>query len=140
MFGHDPRYPVTGHWPRLRDQLVDFVHAQAPGQAVHLVAYSLGGYLSLLAACRAPGLARRVVLLDSPVVAGWRAQSLRMARLTGLMKRVWPGRISRTRRWQWPSAEDALRDDAKRLCAHPHPGGTALCWTARLASKGRLRP
>ena len=22
-FGHDPAYPVTSNWPRLRDQLVD---------------------------------------------------------------------------------------------------------------------
>jgi pimeloyl-ACP methyl ester carboxylesterase len=42
-FGHDPAYPVTGNWPRLRDQLIDFVSAQAPGQAVHLVGHSLGG-------------------------------------------------------------------------------------------------
>ena len=24
-FGHDPRYPVTSNWPRLRDQLIDFI-------------------------------------------------------------------------------------------------------------------
>jgi pimeloyl-ACP methyl ester carboxylesterase len=107
-FGHDPAYPVTSNWPRLRDQLIDFVRAHAQGQPVHLVGHSLGGYISLLAACRAPALARSVVLLDSPVVGGWRAHSLRVAKVTGLMKRVSPGRVSRTRRWQWPSAEAAF--------------------------------
>jgi pimeloyl-ACP methyl ester carboxylesterase len=113
-FGHDPRYPVTSNWPRLRDQLIDFVHGQCPGQRVHLVGHSLGGYLSLLAACRAPGMACSVLLIDSPVLTGWRAHSVRVAKLTGLMKRVSPGRVSRSRRWQWPSAEDALRHYASK--------------------------
>lgn len=113
-FGHDPHYPVTSNWPRQRDQLIDFVRAHCPGQAVHLVGHSLGGYLSLLAACRAPMLAASVLLLDAPVVAGWRAHSLRVAKLTGLMRRMSPGRVSRARRWQWPGAEDTYRHYAAK--------------------------
>lgn len=113
-FGHDPHYPVTSNWPRLRDQLIDFVQAQCPGQRVHLVGHSLGGYLSLLAACRVPAIARSVLLVDSPVLTGWRAHSVRVAKVTGLIKRVSPGRVSRSRRWQWPSAEDALRHYARK--------------------------
>jgi pimeloyl-ACP methyl ester carboxylesterase len=114
MYGHDPHYPVTSNWPRLRDQLADFVQTQCPGQRVHLVGHSLGGYLSLLAACRVPAMARSVLLLDSPVLTGWRAHSLHVAKATGLIKRVSPGRVSRSRRWQWPSAEDALRHYASK--------------------------
>lgn len=113
-FGHDPAFPVTGNWPHLRDQLLAFVQREAPGEAVHLVGHSLGGYLSLLTACRKPALARSVVLLDSPVVTGWRAHGVRMAKATGLVKRVSPGRISRTRRHHWPSAEDAHRQYAAK--------------------------
>ena len=113
-FGHDPDYPVTSNWPHLRDQLIHFIERHADGQAVHLVGHSLGGYLSLLVACKRPALVRSVVLLDSPVVAGWRAHSLRVAKLTGLMKRVSPGRVSRTRRWQWPSADETLRHYAAK--------------------------
>jgi pimeloyl-ACP methyl ester carboxylesterase len=112
--GHDPRYPVTSNWPRLRDQLLDFVHAQSPARPLHLVGHSLGGYLSLIAACRAPALAASVVLLDSPLLGGWRAHSVHMAKLTGLMQRISPSRVSRTRRWQWPSAADALRHYAAK--------------------------
>ena len=36
-FGHDPRYPVSSNWPRLRDQLVDFIQAQGGGASVDLV-------------------------------------------------------------------------------------------------------
>ena len=107
-FGHDPAYPVSSNWPRLRDQLIDTVRSQAPGQAVHLVGHSLGGYLSLLAACRQPTLAASLTLMDSPVVAGWRAHSLQVMKASGLFKRFSPGRVSCRRRWQWPSTQAAL--------------------------------
>lgn len=114
-FGHDPAYPVTSNWPHLRDQLIDFVDAEASGQGpVFLVGHSLGGYLSLLAACRRRNLAQGVVLLDSPVVAGWRAHSVQVAKVTGLIRRVSPGRVSRTRRHHWPSAQAALQHFAAR--------------------------
>jgi len=113
-FGHDPAYPVTSNWPRLRDQLLDYIETQAPGQAVDLVGHSLGGYLALLAACKRPAPVRRVVLIDSPVVAGWRAHSLQVMKLSGLMKRVSPGRVSAGRRWFWPSAEAAWQHFAAK--------------------------
>jgi pimeloyl-ACP methyl ester carboxylesterase len=105
-FGHDPSYPVTSNWPRLRDQLIHFIDREVHGPA-WLVGHSLGGLLSLLAACRRPDLARGVVLLDSPVITGWRAHSLGVIKATGLMKRVSPGRVSRTRRTEWPSRDAA---------------------------------
>jgi pimeloyl-ACP methyl ester carboxylesterase len=122
-FGHDPAFPVTSNWPRLRDQLIALVDAQARGAGpVYLVGHSLGGYLSLLAACRRPDLAQGVVLLDSPVVAGWRAHGVQVAKATGLIKRVSPGRVSRTRRQHWPSAEEAHRHfAAKSLFARWDP-------------------
>ena len=105
--GHDPDYPVSSNWPRLRDQLVDFIQREAPGRKVHLVGHSLGGWLSLLVACRRPELVASVVLVDSPLVTGWRAHSVRMAKLGGFMGRFSPGRVSVRRRWQWPSRQAA---------------------------------
>ena len=113
-YGHDAAYPVSSNWPRLRDQLLDHVHTHAPGERVALVGHSLGGYLSLLAACRQPHSARCVVLIDSPIVTGWRAHSLHVAKLTGLIQRASPARVSRSRRHQWPSAEDAHRHFAAK--------------------------
>ena len=113
-FGHDPAYPVTSNWPRLRDQLLDFIAAEAPGEAVALVGHSLGGYLALLAASRRQALAQGVVLIDSPVVTGWRAHSLQVMKLGGLMRRVSPGRVSQGRRWHWPSADAAYEHFAAK--------------------------
>jgi pimeloyl-ACP methyl ester carboxylesterase len=106
-FGHDPAYPVTSNWPKLRDQLIHFVEHEVTGPAV-LVGHSLGGLLSLLAACRRPDLAAGLVMIDSPVITGWRAHSLQVVKATRLVQRVSPGRISRTRRHEWPS-RDAVR-------------------------------
>jgi pimeloyl-ACP methyl ester carboxylesterase len=106
-FGHDPAYPVSSNWPRLRDELISHVECHASGRKVHFVGHSLGGFLSLKAACKRPDLAASVVLLDSPVIGGWRARSVQAFKLSGMIKRVSPARVSRRRRWQWPSAEAA---------------------------------
>jgi pimeloyl-ACP methyl ester carboxylesterase len=120
-FGHDPAYPVTGNWPKLRDQLIHFIEHEVGGPAV-LVGHSLGGLLSLLVACKRPDLASALVMLDSPVITGWRAHSLQVAKATGLVKRVSPGRVSRTRRHEWPS-RDAVREHfaAKAMFARWDP-------------------
>ena len=107
MLGHDPRYPVSSNWPHLRDELVDHWRIHAAARPVWLVGHSLGGYLALLAACRHPSMAAGVVLLDAPIVGGWRAHSIRVMKAGGLIGRVSPGRTSRRRRTQWDSAESA---------------------------------
>ena len=101
-FGHDPAWPVTSNWPHLRDQLIAFIDAEVGGPA-WLVGHSLGGMLSVLAACKRPDLARGVVLLDAPIIAGWSAHGLQVAKATGLLPRVSPGRVSQMRRQAWPS-------------------------------------
>ena len=103
-YGHDPQFPVTGNWPHLRDELAHLVEQQG-GQPVWLVGHSLGGLLSLMVACRKPKLVRGLVLLDSPVVVGWRAHSVHVAKVSGLMARVSPGKVSRNRRQRWESRE-----------------------------------
>jgi pimeloyl-ACP methyl ester carboxylesterase len=123
-YGHDPRYPVTNNWPHLVEQLHDFALAAAaegrdqpppsgPARTgstsrVWLVGHSLGGFLSLMCAAMHPALVRGVVMLDSPIVTGWRANALRMAKGTQLVGAVSPGATSRRRRVQWDSAAAAL--------------------------------
>ncbi len=106
-FGHDPAYPVSSNWPHLRDQLSQFIEEQVNGPAL-LVGHSLGGLLSLLVACKRPELSSGLVLLDSPLITGWRAHSVRVLKATRLMARGSPGRVSKLRRQEWPS-RDAVR-------------------------------
>ncbi|MFT3821327.1 MAG: alpha/beta hydrolase [Rubrivivax sp.] len=103
--GHDPAWPVVSNWRPTRDELIHFIERSGLQGPAWLVGHSLGGYLSLLAACRRPDLAAGVVLLDSPVLAGWRAHSVRVLKATRLMGRVSPSRVSQRRRHHWPSAE-----------------------------------
>ncbi len=116
QFGHNPRYPVTDNWPHLVQQLVDFTEpliAQS-GQGAWLVGHSLGGFLSLMAAARRPDLARGVVLIDSPILGGWRSTALGLAKTTQLVGSISPGAVSRKRRNTWPSQDAALAHFASK--------------------------
>lgn len=123
-FGHDPRYPVSNNWPHLVQQLVDFIKptVEDTGPPVFLVGHSLGGFLSLMGASLAPKLVRGVLLLDSPIVGGWRATALGLAKRTQLVGSVSPGAVSRKRRKHWPDADAALAHfKSKKAFAKWHP-------------------
>jgi pimeloyl-ACP methyl ester carboxylesterase len=110
QFGHDPRFPVTSNWPHLVQQLCDFTEAEAvkAGQPVWLVGHSLGGYLSLMAALQLPHLARGLVLLDSPVLGGWKSHAVGIAKQTGLVGSFAPGAVSKRRRNSWASVDEVF--------------------------------
>ena len=107
--GHDSAYPVTDNWPHLVQQLADFAQRESDkaGKPAYLVGHSLGGILSLMCAARHPNLAQGVVLLDSPVIGGWRATTLGAIKTTQMVGRVSPGAVSKHRKQVWPSAEAA---------------------------------
>jgi pimeloyl-ACP methyl ester carboxylesterase len=110
QLGHNPRFPVTDNWPHLVDELL---HEAAPWLAqqarpVWWVGHSMGGYLSLMAAALHPQQAHGVLLLDAPLLAGWKAGAVNLAKRTQLVGRVSPGALSRKRRTHW-SDVDAVR-------------------------------
>ena len=105
MYGHDPRYPVTDGWPKLVEHLIASLEAYP--EPVILVGHSLGGMLSLMAAKQRPDLVRCVVMLDSPVVAGWRAVLLRFAKGKRWADRFSPAKSSQRRRHVWPDVRAA---------------------------------
>ena len=113
-FGHDPRYPVSSNWPNLVRQLADFAHheAEKSGQPVFLAGHSLGGFLSVMCAAVNPELGGQpvagVLMLDSPLVGGWRARALSVAKRARLVGSVAPGAISKKRRQQWLGRDDVL--------------------------------
>lgn len=115
-FGHDPRFPVTDNWPHLVEQLAEFAAGQvrASGGPVYLVGHSLGGILSVMAAARHPELARGVLMLDSPLLGGWRATTVNAAKRTQVIGAISPARISRMRRNSWHSTEEAYEHFRKK--------------------------
>ena len=143
MYGHDPAYPATDGWALLVEHLIADVEAY--GQPVILLGHSMGGMLSLMAAKQRPDLARCVVMLDAPVVAGWRALLWRAAKVQGWGQRVSPGRLSEKRRNVWPTREAAYQhfivkpmfaafapgvlDDYLDHGLAPHPDGVQLRFT-----------
>jgi len=113
-FGHDPRYPVTSNWPHLVQQLAHFTAKEVEkcGQPAFLVGHSLGGFLSLMCAAEHPVLGelpvRGVLMIDSPILGGWRATALSVAKRAQLVGSISPGAISRKRRQQWLGRDEVL--------------------------------
>ena len=109
-YGHDPKYPVSNNWPHLVQNLADFAAREVDkaGEPAFLVGHSLGGFLSLMAAARHPELAKGVLLIDSPILGGWRATALDVIKRTQLVGSVSPGKVSRARRNNWPDKAAAL--------------------------------
>lgn len=144
MHAHNPKYPVTDGWSALARELVDELASRYDGPVI-LAGHSMGGMLSLMAAKASPDLVRCVVLLDSPVVAGWRAFLLRLAKRLGVDNKFSPAQFSERRRNFWLNAEEAyqhyaaksmfaiwppevLRDYVEHGLA-PHPQGVTLRFT-----------
>ena len=109
-FGHDLDYPVTNNWPHLVQQLYDLAASKVrqAGEPAWLVGHSLGGYLSAMCAARHPQVARGVLMLDSPLLGGWKSPALWAAKRTQLVGSISPGAVSRKRKHRWPSKEAAL--------------------------------
>ena len=126
-YGHDPKYPVTDNWPHLVRQLAQFATQRSKddhGGAPWLVGHSLGGLLSLMCAARHPELARGVVMIDSPVLSGWRAGAVRVVKRTPLMRRLSPSSVARRRRKEW--------DDRQAVYEHFRAKKVFAAWDPRV--------
>jgi len=108
--GHDPARPVTDNWPHLVEELAAFTTREVDpaGEPAFLVGHSLGGFLAVMCAARHPALARGVLMLDSPLLGGWKATTLGAMKRTPLVGALSPGAVSRKRRDRWPGVAEAL--------------------------------
>ena len=111
-FGHDPRFVVSNNWPQLVHQWAAFVAQSAKGHAgpVYYVGHSMGGFISVMSAALTPMASGQavagVVVLDSPLLGGWKARAVAVAKHTQLVGALSPGRVSQKRRKQWASIDE----------------------------------
>ena len=133
--GHDPNFPVSSNWPKLVDQLATTLPASNidggeaswfRGKASWLIGHSLGGYLSMMCAAHLSRSQSQtiagVIVLDAPIIGGWKAQGLRLVKRSSLVGALSPGRLSRKRRRQWPDrAAVRLHFEHKRAFRHWDP-------------------
>ena len=103
--GHDPRHPVTDSWPHLVAELIERLEGRR--EPVLGVGHSLGGYLTALAAVKRPALFRAIILLDSLILGPWQGTVFKMVKRFGLADRVTPAGMTRDRRAEWASADEA---------------------------------
>jgi pimeloyl-ACP methyl ester carboxylesterase len=150
MHGHNPAFPVTDGWPFLVQELIDTLTKNYQGPVI-LLGHSLGGILAFMLADLRPDLVRCVVVLDSPLVAGWRAAFLRAAKKMGIDKKFSPARFSEKRRILWKDAEEAYQHfSSKEMFAiwppevlrdyiqsglQAHPEGVSLRFTREVESE-----
>ncbi|MBL8466270.1 alpha/beta fold hydrolase [Methyloversatilis discipulorum] len=136
--GTEARHRPGHGWRRMRVQVMERIEALPDGRLV-LVGHSMGGYLAAMAAARLPQRVSQVVLIDSPMVLGWRATLVSAAKATGLTWKLGPAPVAARRRNHWASREEArahlggkdfvqrwapgVLDDFIRAGLHEHPGG-----------------
>lgn len=121
-FGHDPQFSVDRRWQGMTRQLTSLIDSLDEPR-VWLVGHSMGGYLSLLAAGQRSQRVRGVILLDAPIIHGWKSGLIGAVKATGQMARVSPAAAAIRRRDRWASlAEVRQHFAAKPLFACWNPG------------------
>lgn len=102
---HNPKFPVTDGWERLRDELREELTKRYSNKIVG-VGHSLGGVLHLLVAAENPELYKRIILLDAPIISRLSSGGLWIFKTLNLMDRFTPSQITRYRRNSWQSKQE----------------------------------
>lgn len=120
-FGHDAQFPVDRRWQGMTRQLTTLIDGLAEPK-LWLVGHSMGGYLSLLAAGQRPRRVRGIILLDAPIIHGWKSGLIGVVKATGQMPRVSPAAGALRRRDRWPDLGEVHGHfSAKAMFARWHP-------------------
>ena len=120
-FGHDAQYPVDRRWHGMTQQLTALIDSLAAPK-VWLVGHSMGGYLSLLAAGQRPRRVRGIIVLDAPIIHGWKSGLIGVVKAAGQMPRVSPAAGALRRRDRWSDlGEVRSHFAAKPMFARWHP-------------------
>lgn len=99
---HDPKFPVTDNWERLRDELRETIEKRYDRKIIG-VGHSLGGILHFLAAIEKPELYEAIILLDAPIISRLSSGGVRVLKTLNLIDRFSPSQTTRFRRNLWQS-------------------------------------
>lgn len=104
---HNPVFPVTDGWERLRDELSETLRKSYSAPVIG-VGHSLGGILHFLVAVENPAFYKAIILLDSPLVSRLSGAGLRLLKKTKLVDKYSPSRTARFRRNLWQNRDEVF--------------------------------
>lgn len=102
---HNPKFPVTDGWGRLRDELGEEIERRYTEKIIG-VGHSLGGVLHFLVAVEKPELYSAIILLDAPVISRLSSRGIRVLKMFNLLDRFSPSRTTRFRRNLWKNKDE----------------------------------
>lgn len=112
----ESKYPVDNHWEQLIQQIIDSVKTTCAEHQVKSViglGHSLGALCTLRAIYRHPKLFSQAVLLDPPLIGGYRSFIWHLAKIghkvgfSQAVDKMSPAGVSQRRRDVWDSPEQA---------------------------------
>ena len=104
---HNPKFPVTDGWERLRDELRDELEKRYT-QKIIGVGHSIGGILHFLLAVERPDLYSAIILLDAPVISRFSSGGVKILKIFNLLDRFSPSETTRFRRNLWQSKKEVF--------------------------------
>lgn len=102
---HNPIFPVTDGWERLRDELRTEIENRYTEKIVG-VGHSLGGILHFLVAVEKPELYKAIILLDAPIISRLSSNGVKILKTLNLIDRFTPSQMTRYRRNLWQSKRE----------------------------------
>ena len=110
---HNPKFPVTDGWQRLRDELREEIKNRYEKPIIG-VGHSLGGILHFLVAIENPELYKQIVLLDAPIISRLSSYGIRFLKLIGQMDKSPLVQTTRFRRTVWETKDEAFEHFKKK--------------------------
>jgi len=104
---HNPKFPVTDGWERLRDELREELEKRYTRKIIG-VGHSLGGILHFLVAVEKPEIYRAIILLDAPIISRLSSGGVRILKTLNLLDRFSPSQVTRFRRNLWQSKAEVF--------------------------------
>lgn len=104
---HNPKFPVTDGWERLRDELREEIKNRYTKPIIG-IGHSLGGILHFLVAVENPELYRQIILLDAPIISRLSSLGIKFLKLTNRMDKSPLVQTTRFRRSVWKTKAEAF--------------------------------